>query len=165
MVVRRRHSIAFGAKDDNRAMNNAEPKANDVASVSQDDATGAMFRDDPELATEYLNQVLADGSREELLLAMRCLRSAFGGGPGIAQAPRVPKALLGECEPVWFTQGGEAGAAIQNMTCREVKQETLALLKLLATADREIEIVRCEETEVAITNMRAELRRDFKPGP
>ena len=52
MVVRRRHSIAFGAKDDNRAMNNAEPKANDVASVSQDDATVAMFRDDPELATE-----------------------------------------------------------------------------------------------------------------
>ena len=51
------------------------------------------------------------------------------------------------------------------MSCREVKQETLALLKLLATADREIETGRCEEAEVAITNMRAELRRDFKPGP
>jgi len=48
-----------------------------------------MFRDDPELAAEYLNQVLTDGSREELLLAMRYLTAAFGGVTGVAEATKL----------------------------------------------------------------------------
>ena len=56
-------------------------KANtkDVASVSHEEATVSMFRKGHELAAEYLNQVLADGTREELLVAMRQLTLAFGG--------------------------------------------------------------------------------------
>ena len=38
-----------------------------------------MFREDPEFAAEYLNQVLEDGNHEELLLAMRRIAEAFGG--------------------------------------------------------------------------------------
>lgn len=48
-----------------------------------------MFRDDPALAAEYLNQVLADGEREELLLAMRYLATAFGGISGVARATKL----------------------------------------------------------------------------
>ena len=36
-------------------------------------------------AAEYLNQVLADGKREELLLAMRYLATAFGGVSGVTR--------------------------------------------------------------------------------
>ena len=47
-----------------------------------------MFREDPELAAEYLNQVLVDGTQEELLRAMRTLTTAFGGVSGVAQATK-----------------------------------------------------------------------------
>ena len=57
--------------------------------VSHEEATVATFRDDPELAAEYLNQVLAGGDRDELLLAMRYLATAFGGLAGIARATKL----------------------------------------------------------------------------
>jgi DNA-binding phage protein len=58
-------------------------------SVAHDASTVALFRSDPELAAEYLNQVLADGTIEELLLAMRHLSSAFGGATGVAEATKL----------------------------------------------------------------------------
>ena len=70
-------------------MTKAKTKTKELPHVSHEEATVSMFRDDPELAAEYLNQVLADGSREELLLAMRYLASAFGGVAGIAQATKL----------------------------------------------------------------------------
>lgn len=70
-------------------MTKAKTKTKDVTSVPHEEATVSMFRKDPELAAEYLNQVLADGTREELLLAMRYLTSAFGGVAGIAQATKL----------------------------------------------------------------------------
>lgn len=70
-------------------MTRARTKSKALPHTSHEDATVSMFRDDPELAAEYLNQVLADGSRAELLLAMRYLTSAFGGVPAIAQATRL----------------------------------------------------------------------------
>ena len=73
----------------NRAKAKTTTKSKAVASVSHEAATVAMFRDDPELAAEYLNQVLADGSREELLLGLRYLTAAFGGVTGIAQATQL----------------------------------------------------------------------------
>jgi probable addiction module antidote protein len=57
--------------------------------VSGEDATIQMFRDDPDLAAEYLNQVLADGDQQELLLAMRYLANAFGGVVGVAKASQL----------------------------------------------------------------------------
>ena len=73
----------------NPAKAKTRTKAKEVASVSHEEATVAMFRDDPELAAEYLNQVLADGSREELLLGLRYLTAAFGGVTGIAQTTQL----------------------------------------------------------------------------
>ena len=57
--------------------------------AAHEDATVLLFRDDPELAAEYLNQVLADGQREEILLAMRYLATAFGGVTGVARATKL----------------------------------------------------------------------------
>ena len=75
------------AKAKTRAKSKEQSK--NVAGVPHEAATVAMFRDDPELAAEYLNQVLADGSREELLLGLRYLTAAFGGVTGIAQATQL----------------------------------------------------------------------------
>ena len=52
---------------------------------SHDEATTASFRDDPEFAAEYLNEVLDDGDQRELLLALRRMAKAFGGVPKLAQ--------------------------------------------------------------------------------
>ena len=57
--------------------------------VAHEASTVSMFREDPELAAEYLNQVLTDGTREELLLAMRYLAEAFGGVSGVARATKL----------------------------------------------------------------------------
>lgn len=45
---------------------------------SHDDATVEMFRNDPSLAAEYLNDVLATGDVVDLLMALRYLCDAFG---------------------------------------------------------------------------------------
>jgi probable addiction module antidote protein len=37
------------------------------------------FRKDPAFAAAYLNDVLADGEQDEILLALRLLAKAFGG--------------------------------------------------------------------------------------
>lgn len=70
-------------------MTKAKTTAKELPHVSSEEATVAVFRDDPELAAEYLNQVLADGTREELLLAMRYLTTAFGGVSGVARATKL----------------------------------------------------------------------------
>ena len=70
-------------------MAKAKTKTKVPPHVSHEEATVLMFRDDPALAAEYLNQVLADGTREELLLAMRYLTTAFGGVPGVARATKL----------------------------------------------------------------------------
>ena len=70
-------------------MTKAKTTAKELPHVSNEEVTVAVFRDDPELAAEYLNQVLADGTREELLLAIRYLTSAFGGVSGVARATKL----------------------------------------------------------------------------
>ena len=54
-------------------------------SRSHEDATVASFRRDRKYAASYLDQVLADGDQDELMLALRRLSEAFGGVPGLAQ--------------------------------------------------------------------------------
>ncbi len=56
-----------------------------MKSISHNDATTASFRRDPELAAAYLNDVLADGDQEELMIALRRMSTAFGGVGEIAQ--------------------------------------------------------------------------------
>jgi prevent-host-death family protein len=56
-----------------------------------------------------------------------------------ANAAEVLKRLAEQCEPFLITQNGEAKAVIQDIASYESTQETLALLKILALGNREIE--------------------------
>jgi probable addiction module antidote protein len=56
-----------------------------MKSRPHDDATVESFRDDPELAAAYLNDVLVDGDQQELMIALRRVSTAFGGVGEIAQ--------------------------------------------------------------------------------
>lgn len=58
------------------------------------EATLASFRDDPEFAAEYLNEVLEDGDQRKLLLALRHMAKAFGGVPKLAQTTDLNVTLL-----------------------------------------------------------------------
>ena len=53
---------------------------------SHEQATIESFREDPEFAAEYLNQVLEDGDQDELMVALRRMAGAFGGVGEIAEA-------------------------------------------------------------------------------
>ena len=53
--------------------------------VSHEKATIESFRRDPEFAAEYLNAVLEDGDRAELLVALRRLAEAYGGVSALAR--------------------------------------------------------------------------------
>lgn len=52
---------------------------------THDEATIESFRRDPKFAAAYLNAVLNDGDRAEIMIALRYLTKAFGGVPKIAQ--------------------------------------------------------------------------------
>ena len=56
-----------------------------------------------------------------------------------ANAAEVLKLLTEQREPFLITQNGEARAVIQDIASYESTQETLALLKILALGNREIE--------------------------
>ena len=65
-----------------------------VPHIANDEVNAVMFRDDPKLAAEFLNAVLADGDMKELLIAMRQLALAFGGVAGVAKMAELnPKTL------------------------------------------------------------------------
>ncbi|MBA5606237.1 addiction module antidote protein [Duganella sp. FT3S] len=52
---------------------------------SHEDATIEMFQNDPTLAAEYLNDVLATGDEVDLMMALRYMSKAFGGVQEIAR--------------------------------------------------------------------------------
>jgi len=56
-----------------------------------------------------------------------------------ANAAEVLKNLAEQREPFLITQNGEARAVMQDIASYESTQETLALLKILALGNREIE--------------------------
>ncbi|MFA6015705.1 MAG: addiction module antidote protein [Gallionellaceae bacterium] len=56
---------------------------------THEEASVEMFRNDPELAAEYLNSVLADGDESDLMLALRDLSKAFGGVQEVARQAEV----------------------------------------------------------------------------
>jgi probable addiction module antidote protein len=58
-------------------------------SVSHDEATIASLKKDRKFAAEYLNQVLADGDQDEVLLALRRMADAFGGVSKLASATKL----------------------------------------------------------------------------
>jgi prevent-host-death family protein len=56
-----------------------------------------------------------------------------------ANAAEILKQLAEQREPMVITQNGEAKAVIQDVASYEETQETLALLKILALGNRDIE--------------------------
>ena len=79
-VQARRRSVASGSRT--------------ATSRSHEEATIDGLRRDPEFAAAYLDDVLADGDQDELMLALRRLSEAFGGVAAVAQQAGVNPTTL-----------------------------------------------------------------------
>ena len=77
-----------------------------------------------------------------------------------ANAAEVLANLVEAREPMIITQNGEAKAVIQDIASYEQTQETLALLKILALGNREIEEGRTRPAAEVFERLRARARRD-----
>ncbi len=53
--------------------------------ISNDDAMAEIFAEDPAYAVALLNDILADGAQDELLIVLRQLAKAFGGVQKVAE--------------------------------------------------------------------------------
>lgn len=72
-----------------------------------------------------------------------------------ANAAEVLKHLAEQREPFLITQNGEARAVMQDIASYESTQETLALLKILALGNREIEEGHVTPITDAVRRLRA----------
>lgn len=61
---------------------------------THDEATVESFRRDPKFAAAYLNAVLDEGDRAEIMTALRYMTDAFGGVPAIAEKTRLNTTTL-----------------------------------------------------------------------
>jgi len=71
-----------------------------------------------------------------------------------ANAAEVVRELAEQREPLVITQNGEAKAVIQDVASFEQTQETLALLKILALGNRQIEADKAVPAVEAIRRLR-----------
>ena len=71
-----------------------------------------------------------------------------------ANAAEIVRQLADQREPMIITQNGEATAVIQDIVSYEETQETLALLKILALGNRQIEAGRVVPATAAIKRLR-----------
>jgi prevent-host-death family protein len=71
-----------------------------------------------------------------------------------ANAAEVVRELAEQREPLVITQNGEAKAVIQDVASFEQTQETLALLKILALGNRQIEAGKAVPAVAAIRRLR-----------
>ena len=76
-----------------------------------------------------------------------------------ANAANVLKELAEQRKPMVITQNGEAKAVIQDVASYEETQETLALLKILALGNREIEAGKTRPVADAVKRLRAKKAR------
>lgn len=72
-----------------------------------------------------------------------------------ANAAEVLLDLAERREPMVITQNGEAKAVIQDVASYEETQETLALLKLIALGNRDIEAGRTRPLRDVVARLRA----------
>ena len=72
-----------------------------------------------------------------------------------ANAAEILRDLAEKQEPMVITQNGEARAVIQDIASFEGTQETLALLKLLALGNRDIEAGRTRPAREVVERLRA----------
>ncbi|MBY6310662.1 helix-turn-helix domain-containing transcriptional regulator [Alcaligenes faecalis] len=71
-----------------------------MRSRSHDEAMADLYRSDPALALETINQILEDGDQAELLIVLRQLAQAFGGVQAVAvQAQLNPTQLYRTLSP------------------------------------------------------------------
>lgn len=71
-----------------------------------------------------------------------------------AHAAEIIRQLAEQREPLVITQNGEAKVVIQDVQSYEQTQETLALLKILALGNRQIEEGRVHEATTVFQNLR-----------
>ena len=71
-----------------------------------------------------------------------------------ANAAEIMRELAEQRRPLVITQNGEARAVIQDVVTYEETQETLALLKILALGNRQIEEGRSVPAKEAIKRLR-----------
>lgn len=71
-----------------------------------------------------------------------------------ANAAEVVRQLAERREPMVITQNGEATAVIQDIASYEATQETLALLKILALGNRQIEAGKVAPAATVIARLR-----------
>ena len=76
-----------------------------------------------------------------------------------SHAAEIVRSLGDRGEPLIITQNGEAKAVIQDIDSYEQMQETIALLKVLALGDRQIEAGRVQPAADAIARLREERQR------
>ena len=72
-----------------------------------------------------------------------------------ANAAEVLLELAASREPLVITQNGEAKAVIQDVVSYEQTQETLALLKILALGNKDIEAGRSKSVAEVVARLRA----------
>jgi len=72
-----------------------------------------------------------------------------------ANAAEVLDTLAERREPMLITQNGEAKAVIQDVASYEETQETLALLKVLALGNREVEEGKVRPVAQVVRRLRA----------
>ncbi|MFB1488024.1 MULTISPECIES: addiction module antidote protein [unclassified Thiocapsa] len=67
---------------------------------THDEAMAELFREDAAFATQYLNDILANGDQADMLIALRQMSKAFGGVARIAkQAHLHPNQLYRTLSP------------------------------------------------------------------
>jgi prevent-host-death family protein len=77
-----------------------------------------------------------------------------------ANAAEVLLQLAAEREPMLITQNGEARAVIQDVASYEETQETLALLKILALGNQEIDAGKTKPLAEVVARLRAKRLAD-----
>jgi prevent-host-death family protein len=74
-----------------------------------------------------------------------------------AHAAEIVRTLGEQREPLIITQNGEAKVVIQDIASYEQAQETLALLKVLALGNRQIEAGRVQPAADVVARLRGRL--------
>ena len=77
-----------------------------------------------------------------------------------AHAAEIIRTLGDRPEPLIITQNGEAKAVVQDIDSYERMQETLALLKMLALGDRQIEAGQVQPAADVFARLRERYKAD-----
>lgn len=75
-----------------------------------------------------------------------------------AHAADIIREMAGSRSPIIITQNGEATAVLQDIASYEETQESLALLKILAIGQKDVEEGRVESAEKVFSDLRDEIR-------